>query len=148
MHDLVKQRTFLCQNNTSFALILPNKEIKSKSDIEINMIGLQPNDKARVSINLPHDPAIVWSQSYLTSDNENIGLANAEGTIKATFKEVPVGYDMTYNISVFPDNVGSQPYLISSEKAIPIPVPANEDIIAKVLDLDISKIDATSTSEE
>ncbi len=119
-----------------------------KKNVEINMIGLQPNDKARVSINLPHDPAIVWSQSYLTSDNENIGLANAEGTIKATFKEVPVGYDMTYNISVFPDNVGSQPYLISSEKAIPIPVPANEDIIAKVLDLDISKIDATSTSEE
>ena len=44
-----------------------------KSDIRVNMIGLSPNDKASIVTNFVPE-TITWSQSFVTANNETIGL--------------------------------------------------------------------------
>ena len=116
-----------------------------RSDIKVNMIGLAPNDKASIVTNFVPE-SITWSQSYVNSNNETIGLANAEGAITATLKNSPTYFDMTYYISVFPDNPASSSYIITSgDNIVPIGVPETGST-GTAISLDVSKLEASSTS--
>ena len=116
-----------------------------KSDIRVNMIGLSPNDKASIVTNFVPE-TITWSQSFVTANNETIGLADAQGAITAILKNSPSYFDMTYSISVFPDNPASNSYIINSgDNVVLIGVPESGST-GTAVSIDVSKIDASSTS--
>ena len=116
-----------------------------KSDIRVNMIGLAPNDKASIVTNFVPE-TITWSQSFVTANNETIGLADAQGAITAILKNSPSYFDMTYSISVFPDNPASSSYIINSgNNSVAIGVPESGST-GTAVSIDVSKIDASSTS--
>ena len=116
------------------------------SDIRVNMIGLSPNDKAGIVTNFVPEN-ITWSQSFVTANNETIGLADAQGAITAILKNSPSYFDMTYSISVFPDNPASSSYIITSgNNVVPIGVPESGST-GTAVSIDVSKIEASSTSE-
>lgn len=116
-----------------------------RSDIRVNMIGLAPNDKASIVTNFVPE-TITWSQSFVTSNNETIGLADSQGAITAILKNSPSYFDMTYSISVFPDNPASSSYIINSgSNVVPIGVPENGST-GTAVSIDVSKIGASSTS--
>lgn len=116
-----------------------------RSDIKVNMIGLAPNDKASIVTNFVPE-TITWSQSFVTANNETIGLADAQGAITAILKNSPSYFDMTYSISVFPDNPASNSYIINSgNNVVPIGVPESGST-GTAVSIDVSKIDASSTS--
>ncbi len=116
-----------------------------RSDIRVNMIGLAPNDKASIVTNFVPE-TITWSQSFVTANNETIGLADSQGAITAILKNSPSYFDMTYSISVFPDNPASSSYIINSgSNVVPIGVPENGST-GTAVSIDVSKIGASSTS--
>jgi hypothetical protein len=116
-----------------------------RSDIRVNMIGLAPNDKANIVTNFIPE-TITWSQSFVTANNETIGLADAQGAITAILKNSPSYFDMTYSISVFPDNPASSSYIINSgNNAVPIGIPESGST-GTAVSIDVSKISASSTS--
>ena len=117
-----------------------------RSDIRVNMIGLAPNDKASIVTNFVPREGITWSQSFVTSNNETIGLADAQGAITAILKNSPSYFDMTYSISIFPDNPASSSYIITSgDNVVLIGVPESGST-GTAVSIDVSKIDASSTS--
>lgn len=116
-----------------------------RSDIRVNMIGLAPNDKASIVTNFVPE-TITWSQSFVTANNETIGLADAQGAITAILKNSPSYFDMTYTISVFPDNPASSSYIINSgDNVVLIGVPESGST-GTAVSIDVSKIEASSTS--
>ena len=116
-----------------------------RSDIRVNMIGLAPNDKASIVTNFVPE-TITWSQSFVTANNETIGLADAQGAITAILKNSPSYFDMTYSISIFPDNPASSSYIITSgDNVVLIGVPESGST-GTAVSIDVSKIDASSTS--
>ncbi len=116
-----------------------------RGDIRVNMIGLAPNDKASIVTNFVPE-TITWSQSFVTSNNETIGLADAQGAITAILKNSPSYFDMTYSISVFPDNPASSSYIINSgDSVVLIGIPESGSV-GTAVSIDVSKIDASSTS--
>ena len=116
-----------------------------KRNIVINMIGLAEKDRANIVPNFTPE-YITWSQSFSTPEGELIGMANNLGQITATLNNCPTYFDMSYTISVFPDNPASSSYLITSgDKTISIGVPEKETDYTK-FSIDVSKMDSSSTS--
>ena len=113
-------------------------------DIKVNMIGLAQNDKAKIVTNFVPGSKTTYSPSFVAS-TETIGLADAQGAITAYLNKSPTYFDMTYSIIVYPDNPASSSYIINSgDNVVPIGIP--EENHPTEINVDISKIEASSTS--
>ena len=114
--------------------------------IVVNMIGLAERDRANIVPNFKPE-RVEWTYGTMN----DMGLANSQGQIQAKMYGCPTYFDMSYTITVFPDNPASSSYLITSgDKPVSIPVPEKDENgqfkeLPEIY-IDISKIESSSTS--
>ena len=112
-------------------------------NLEVSILGLQDNDKVQMEINLPFTGGVNWVQAL----DDNTGLVSG-GMVKVTYNGVPTGYDMSYTISVIPNDVASASRIYSSGNSpIFIPVAENPSDVKRIF-LDVSKMNTSASSEE
>lgn len=100
------------------------KDNVRKKDVVFCLLGLTNVHRAKIYINLP-SKVIQWARPVSGSPDSG-GLADDEGSIRGTFKEVPTGFDLTYTCQIRNPSTGNV-YVIESVKPVYIEEPTADD---------------------